>query len=244
MDELITSLDNLNLYDPEHHEFEQYDPDKYQYIVSIDVGHTNLGISFCSITRDFKLREIIWFDKIDISQHVHLDEESKLNCKLGHTKTPTDFLLHIFYLHHELFLAASYILVERQPPTGMKDIEQLFYFNFRDKVILIAPNSVHCFMGWNNLNLDYEQRKIKSEELMYKYLKDSPRKYLIKKFNDFERKHDIADSFGFIIFWLSNQHQIYIQEQNTLELNKQILYFRSTNQLHWSDHIDQFAYKK
>lgn len=164
----------------------------YKYILCIDIGINHLAFVLLEITKDFDCNDIIWFDMFDITKHQHLDKESEKKCELYHTKTIADWLSHIFYLHHELFEHVDYILIERQPPTGLVAVEQLIYFKYRNKSILIHPKKVHSFFGWKD---EYEQRKEKSVKVFKYRLEKSQRIYLLDQFNRFERQHDISDAY-------------------------------------------------
>jgi hypothetical protein len=180
------------------------DTDKYLYILSIDIGIINLGFILLECNKDYTLHDIVWFDLINITTFNHLDKESEKKCKLLHTKTFSDWLSHIFYLHRELFELCTHILIERQPPNGHVAVEQLLYFNFRNKAILIHPRSVHSFMGWKQE--DYEQRKEKSIQSLHYRIIRSERTYLLDEFNKYDRKHDISDAYIQALYFLSEKY--------------------------------------
>lgn len=179
--------------------------DKYLYILSIDIGIINLGLILLECNKDYTLHDIIWFDLINITSFNHLDRQSEKECRLSHTKTFTDWLSHIFYLHHELFTLCSHILIERQPPSGHVAVEQLLFFNFREKSVLIHPRSVHSFMGWKQED-NYEIRKKKSVEVLQYRLLRSERKYLQQEFDKFNRQHDISDAYIQSLYFLSKKY--------------------------------------
>lgn len=175
-----------------------YRPDLYNYIVSIDVGIKHLSLVLISISKEFQFREVIWFDLIDITDFIHLN--GKKDCPLHHDKTCYDYMEHVFYLHHNLFSIANWILIERQPPMGLVVIEQLIFGKYREKAILISPNAMHKFMNWRDCN--YEQRKVKSEEFALHILKYNQRDDLIKCFYEQSRAHDIADAICQFFYWI------------------------------------------
>jgi len=193
--------------------YSDYNPKDYYYITSIDVGVRHLGISFSEVNHDFTLRQVIWFDCIDITSFVHLNDESKKSCSLYHAKTFCDYLEHVFYLHSELFDASFQILIERQPPQGYVVVEQLIFYRFREKVTLISPNSVHAFFNWGR-TVDYEKRKYYSEQVAELQLRDKPRAYLLQDFRCHPRKHDISDSICIVLYWCAKKNRTWlIQEE-------------------------------
>lgn len=220
----------------------EYNPDEYYYIVSVDIGIINLGISLISVNTDFTFREIIWFELYDITQFHHLNEESKKMCELYHEKTFCDYLEHIFYMNHELFTTSMYILIERQPPMGLVAIEQLIFSKYRNKAILISPNSMHAWMGWNTLKLNYEQRKVYSSKFALKYLNKSNRYYLVKEFTNMTRSHDVADAICMTIFFIHKKHLEFIEKQKTLKLQNDIEYAKKNGFYHPHLMLDLFKY--
>ena len=102
-------------------------------VLCIDVGILNLGVSIGLIDKEFNLKEIAYVDLIDITKYTHERELDGIKCKLRHTKSIADWMEHIFHEHLPLFQEADYILVERQPPSGLVAIEQLIYYRWREK---------------------------------------------------------------------------------------------------------------
>ena len=182
----------------------QPNTENYIYILSIDIGIINLALILLEVTKDYVLNDIIWFDLINITDFCHLDDESESKCDIPHTKTFTDWLSHIFYLHGELFNLCTHIVIERQPPTGHVAIEQLFFYNFRKKAVLVHPRSVHKFMNWSS-SLNYEQRKERSEQTLQYRLERIQRNYLLKQYLSYERRHDISDAYIQALFFCSEK---------------------------------------
>jgi hypothetical protein len=172
-----------------------------RYILSIDIGIKHLGMMLIETSETYEFKEIIWFELVDITRFVHLDQDSKTSCSLFHTKTISDWLSHVFYLNTEMFNLVEIILIERQPPQGQIAIEQLIYFNFRSKSILIHPRSVHKFLNWTSEDT-YEKRKEKSVKILKRQLEKGSRTYLLNEFNQLERQHDISDAYIQALFFL------------------------------------------
>lgn len=177
----------------------------YKYILSVDIGIKNLGLILLETEQDYTLRDIIWFELIDITRHPHLDNDRSC-CQLDHSRTISDWLSHVFFLHKELFDLAEVILVENQPLQGHKAVEQLIFHQFRSKVKLIHPRRVHSFMGWSH-TLTYEQRKEKSIQVLQYRLGKTKRDWLIPQFERLSRKHDISDAFIQALFYLDREYK-------------------------------------
>lgn len=211
MNSLLNEFSDLNLYS-------SYDP-QLTYIVSVDIGVKNLGICLSSAS-GMELKEIIWFDLIDITDFGHLKQDE---CELKyHSKTYSDYMEHVFYYHEELFKIAEYILLERQPPMGYTVVEQLIFSKFRSRAILISPNSIHSYFGWTREKLDYEKRKEYSVKLAELYINQQQRTYLLDKFRSYERRHDISDAICITIFFLRKQKALRDKELRRRSLEKRI----------------------
>jgi hypothetical protein len=214
---------------------EMSDIKEYSYcVLSVDIGIEHFGLSVTFLNNDFSIYEIGMIDMINIQKFPH-NNVTKKNCKLQHTKSFCDWINHVFQENDLIFEKADFILIERQPPCGLVGIEQLIFSKWRDKSILISPNSMHKFF---NIGMyDYEQRKIKTEEIardvIIKYSK------LIYEFTSYERKHDIADSICLMLYWIYNKQQEYIIIKRKMELNN--VCYRNSN-LTLDEYFEQFRY--
>lgn len=207
MNEVLIKLDSLKLGD---------DQESKEYIVmSIDIGVNNLGLSVGICDYEYKLKEIVWIDLINITEYTHSTIPKK-ECKLHHTKTFSDWMEHIYQENSQFFERSDYILIERQPPTGFTVIEQLIFNRWRHKSYLINPVNIHCFMNIKEFN--YEQRKLATEGLAKKIL--SKNKDLLEQFSFYVRKHDIGDSICMMLYWLDKRHKEYQNEINKLRIKE------------------------
>lgn len=182
----------------------------YRYLLSIDIGIKHLGMILLQCNQDYTIHDIVWFDLIDITQFHHLDKTSKKDCVLFHCKTMADWLSHIFFLHTELFDLCEHILIERQPPHGHVSVEQLIFFHYRKKAVLIHPRSVHKFFGWSS-SLDYDMRKNKSESIFEYRLKKTERTWNLQVWEKLPRKHDISDAYLQAVFFCHGKNFAYRQ---------------------------------
>ena len=80
---------------------------------------------------------------------------------------------------------------------GLKDIEALLMSAFRNKTILISPNSMH--KHFHISHYDYEQRKEKTVGVATEYIGH------IYDFQTVERKHDIADAVCLVLFYIKTK---------------------------------------
>ena len=148
---------------------------------AIDVGYKNLGLIQVEVNEN--VFQTHFMKKIDISRI-----KCKNDCKIPHTNEVADLISHFIQEYQYVLNTADVILMERQPPGGLTNIEALLFFIFRNKIKLISPNSVHCHFGFGHL--DYEQRKERVVSIASKYI----------TLPEITRKHDIADAFCMILY--------------------------------------------
>jgi hypothetical protein len=185
-------------------------PERFRYILSIDVGIHHLAMILIEATPDYAHKNVVWFELVNITQFQHLDTHAGKTCTIPHTRTVADWLSHLFYLNTELFDLCEKILIERQPPGGQIAIEQLLFFQFRSKAVLIHPRSVHAFFGWTDCN--YEERKNRSIQVLEYALTRSKRDWLSKEYQAIPRKHDISDAYTQALFYL---HREWLEKKKT-----------------------------
>ena len=167
------------------------------FILSIDIGIQHLAMVLSSASTKYEFKEIVWMELVDITVFT-----CDKNCKLHHDKTFADWMLHILEKYFNIFDQATHILIERQPPQGLVVIEQILFGSWRDKSILISPNSVHKHFSIGDI--DYENRKIASVNISKKYIHSET---LQTQLNNCDRMHDISDCILFTIFWLSKKKE-------------------------------------
>ena len=169
-------------------------------VVSIDVGYHNLGMVNSFIddnTFEIKILDVF---KINLTQIFH-KKIKRCNCKLYHTSELVDYFSHFVQEFGEYLDQADKILIERQPPGGLTNVEALFMYTYRDKIELISPNSMHKHFKINFL--EYETRKERTIEFS---------KSLLENFHEYQelsRKHDISDAVCMIIFKFAKDKEKY-----------------------------------
>jgi hypothetical protein len=181
-------------------------------VLSIDIGISNLGYCYSELTfpelvgskyKNFKNNEqysfentknyikVISCNRIDITKVKHLKVQF-CNCKLHHERCIPDYLDHFIQEHSDIFYESDLILIERQPPVGITNVQDLLFTKFRDKVKLVSPNTVHKYFGLPSI---YEERKVISETIAQDFLIN------FEKFTLNSRKHDISDAMLMIIYY-------------------------------------------
>lgn len=239
--DLTSIISNFKGLEINTSKYEYYNPRKYLYILGIDIGVKNLGFSLISITKDYKFNEIVWIKKLDITTY---EGCSGNGCRFNHTRNIYDYLNHMFYINEELFRISDKIIIERQPPGGYLSVEQIIFGRFRNKAILISPNSMHKFMGWNELKLDYEMRKNYSECIAMSYLKKSNRTYLQDEFKALERRHDIADAICISLYYISKTRTEYNKNKLDAEINENINRAKRNGEFHSHLYLEKFRAPK
>jgi len=187
------------------------------YVLGIDIGINNLAIVLTKVSPAWKIESIEECKLINITEFKH-EKVQLIECKLFHTKTMTDWLNHVFQEEYDIFSTAEYILIERQPPQGFVSIEQLIFSKFRQKSILVHPNSVSSWIDPVSIINTYEERKLKSEE----YASTVFEKCNSLHFYEWilmDRKHDIADAICIIEYWLNNKHNEWLKNKRRKKFN-------------------------
>ena len=155
-------------------------------LVSIDIGYSNMAI--VELTTDFKDFTVNNVYKIDLSnfneREVHMA------------------MIKFISEYKELFDNSDLILIERQPPQGLTNIQDILAYNFSSKVKLICPRSMHKHFMISKL--DYDSRKQHTVKITSKYLKD----FLV--FENESRKHDIADAFCQALYYIEKNKKLEI----------------------------------
>ena len=169
-------------------------------VISIDIGYHNLGLvksQIDDVTFEIKIKEIF---KIDLKSLPHR-KVNRWDCKLEHTNEVADLVAHFIQEYGDYLEEADKILIERQPPTGLNQIETLLLYLYRHKTELISPNSMHAHFKINCL--EYETRKERTIEFSESFLES------FEEYQELSRKHDIADAVCMIIFRFARDKEKY-----------------------------------
>jgi len=172
-------------------------------ILSIDIGIINLGYVFAEINETISVLDC---NRVDITKIKHTTI-SYCNCQLYHSNCIPDYLDHFIQEHVNLFEISDIILIERQPPVGITNVQDLLFSKFRNKVKLVSPNTIHKFFKMTKG--DYDLRKIESLNLSFEYLNQ------FKTFQESERKHDMSDAMLMIIHYFKTK----VKVKNKIEID-------------------------
>ena len=211
-------------------------------VLSIDIGIINLGYVYSEYYPDFayyysdsenktlqsnEVIKIIDCNKVDITIMKH-NTTKFCDCKLHHDNCFPDYLEHFFQEYSEMFNNSQLILVERQPITGITNVQDLILNKYREKTILISPNSVHKHFC---MSKNYTTRKKQSELIAMKYL------YHFSNFINKLRKHDISDAMLLILYY----YETVLKKKNSLKNNNIII---NNPQNKHIDDLEQFRFIK
>lgn len=201
-------------------------------ILSIDIGIVNLGYVF--VETDGVLNIVKACNRVDIT-HVQHARVSRCNCTLYHDNCIPDYLDHFIQEHQNLFDDADEILLERQPPVGITNVQDLLFTRFRNKVKLISPNSVH--KHFKMTRNDYELRKQQSVTITNEYLKD------FFNFESNTRQHDISDAMLMILYYTQKCDLIETLKETLKKPEKSIMDFEIFR-FHAQPFFEQFRFIK
>lgn len=166
------------------------------YVTAIDIGLHNVGIIKCMVYN--KIVTVCNFELVDLY-------------KYRDTSMEIYMMIDCLVTEYKDMFNSKYILLERQPPGGLIAIQEVLAFIFKDKVKIISPRSVHSKLGLNYYC--YDIRKIKTEYMLIGKLKSQNTDELISKINNIDRKHDIADAYCMIIYFISYDLHSSIKKQ-------------------------------
>ena len=151
----------------------------------VDVGMYNLGLAFMSHDESWRRITVVEVGLVDL---VRQGAGSR-------SKEPCDRLEKFFASTSLPFRACEAIFVERQPLVGMKAIEQLIFWRFRDRAHLISPNSVQARFGiTKRLGFGYDERKVAVTRIAGSYLAKHGSRLSRARWGRLQRKHDVADA--------------------------------------------------
>ena len=121
------------------------------------------------------------------------------NCTIEHSNENVDRMLHYFKMHKDTFDSAEIVLIERQPITGVVNIQDLLFMHFRSRAHLISPNKMHNYF---NMSEDYEERKVFTEKMFVCASKTASAQM---EYSKWCRKHDMGDSFCVAKYYIETQ---------------------------------------
>uniref|UniRef100_A0A6C0B060 Holliday junction resolvase RuvC n=1 Tax=viral metagenome TaxID=1070528 RepID=A0A6C0B060_9ZZZZ len=193
-------------------------------VLAIDVGIINLGYTYSEVKLELpesgskykahrlnnsyllnketikKCIRVLDCNRIDITNIRH-KRVSYCDCKLHHDRCIPDYLDH-FIQETPYFEECDVLIIERQPPVGITGVQDLLFKQFREKVLLINPGSIHKYFGLPSV---YSERKEESEKIAEAFLSN------FSKFTTNNRKHDISDALLMTVFYYKQKMEKIIE---------------------------------
>ncbi|AVK76792.1 hypothetical protein pmac_cds_104 [Pandoravirus macleodensis] len=160
----------------------------------IDVGRTNMGLCFTSNDWDWADPVVERVARVDIADPILIDRPED-----GSARETADLVAAFVVRWRVVLDACERVFIERQPPGGMRDIEQLLYaaLGGAARVSFLAPNSLHAHFrigvrhGWGA----YDRRKVRAETIAARYICANATPSAAAQWNTLgERRHDAADA--------------------------------------------------
>lgn len=160
----------------------------------IDVGRTNMGLCFTSNDWDWADPVVERVARVDIADAIVLDRPGD-----GGARETADLVAAFVARWRAVLNACERVFIERQPPGGMRDIEQLLYaaLGGAARVSFLAPNSLHAHFrigarhGWGA----YDRRKVRAETIAARYISANATPSAAAQWSTLgERRHDAADA--------------------------------------------------
>lgn len=173
--------------------------EKMCVVLSIDIGILNMGVSMIDYDDESPQRPTCRFaQSVDITVW-----QCGPSCHLRHERHVVDWMDHFMLAYQWAYGEADVVLVERQPPGGLRCAEALLLAAWRDKVVLVQPRSFHHHFGIGHLS--YDGRKQAVVRLAQSLFCHCP--VAQAALADDARVHDIADSMLFVVFYIAQQQQ-------------------------------------
>lgn len=167
-------------------------------VLGIDVGIINLALVLVDVDDYYRVRELKSWRHIDITVLRH-NRVARCVCELGHGKTLTDRLEHVFQEEADLFEVADAVVIEQQPPGGHQGVEQLIYSKYRSKAHLVNPRAMHSHFCI--LDRDYDERKNQLSVLFHE-IPHITREVKVE-LQEKDRSHDVIDAYFIAAFFVA-----------------------------------------
>lgn len=180
-------------------------------ITSIDVGIDNLGLLIVQVDdeQQWKWISVLVMERISIQACFHRMIKRSL-CTLPHTSEVSDYVEHLHQEFAPFLDETDVVLIERQPPEGMKSVEQCLFQHYRDRAILVHPRSVHAFFGIGDQ--EYTKRKRSMEERTLQWFRRLPQEaeYWTSRYRELQRTraHDVADAAAQCFWHCAQQRKL------------------------------------
>jgi len=152
-------------------------PPQMPIVLGVDVGVVHLALATGHVDAQFRHLVIAHVEVINTMVHAH-EAVPLAACTLHHTGMAADRVAHVVQERKALFQDAHTIVVERQPPGGLRDVEQVLVILFRDKTVVMAPQTMHAHIG--SSGRPYALRKLMAIEFAAKWVPDLLDRFPVK----------------------------------------------------------------
>lgn len=172
-------------------------------IVSIDIGVRNFAACVALVDDvTHQLAVVEAFYKIDLL-NARCRRRPYCTACANHQGGGT-MMMDVHGLHHVLsehplgraLKVADVVLVEDQPPQGIRSVQAVLCDRFMARTRLLSPSRFHKHMGFKGL--DYDARKAAVEKIARQILVDHAESQWLTRFDSLTRKHDVADALCFV----------------------------------------------
>lgn len=166
-------------------------------ILGIDVGMVHLALAHTCTNAAFETFEVRAVHLINMACPSH-GTVSRADCTLFHSGMACDRVAHVLQEHAALFAAADVVVIERQPPSGLRDVEQVFAVALRNKCVMMSPRTMHVALGSNGL--PYDARKAVAVGVAERYVPDLRTR--------FAKADDVADAVCLALTYCRQQRVV------------------------------------
>lgn len=156
-------------------------------LVAVDIGIRNFAMAMGDVDDDNGDVTISRARRVDITVFAC----NRLTCDLQHKHMAADWVAHVVRRFSDEFGAADEVIIERQPPGGLRDVEQVLFQTFRHKARVLQPQTMHRHVGLGP-SATYDTRKDKTVEVASKYYP-----VLTTRFAD--KPDDVADAICLLV---------------------------------------------
>ena len=115
-------------------------------ILGVDIGVLHLAIAGVETAADYQGAVVVHVELIN-TMHLEHERVPAAHCLLHHTGMAADRVAHVVQQRQPLFDRAHCIVIERQPPGGLRDVEQVLLVMFRAKAVVMCPQTMHAHIG-------------------------------------------------------------------------------------------------
>lgn len=152
-------------------------------VLGIDIGVSHLAYCLC----DYNDLHVEACKLTNLNKIILRCKNKK--CQIPHTRETVDKMLHFFELNKQVFAQADVVAIERQPITGILNVQDLIFMKYREKAVLVSPNAMHNLFSMKG---DYDARKEKAQCMFVQASKTSEAN---EEYSKWCRRHDIADAY-------------------------------------------------